>query len=82
MKLCTTSMGRSSAKISRVLARSASDTVVTASLCAIDQRVVSTNEGSLPTSVMSVPCSVVTTGSGRGWRMLRARIAETALGTA
>ena len=37
------------------------DTAVTRSDCSIEKATISEYDGSLPTSVMSVPCSVVTT---------------------
>ena len=49
---------------------------VTASLAAIEKRVSGRKLGSLPTSVMSVPCSVVTIagrGLAFGGRIWRAR---------
>ena len=46
-------------------ARRLSDTAVTPSDCSIENATVSEYEGSLPTSVMSVPCSVVTTCGAR-----------------
>ena len=41
------------------------ETAVTPSDCSIEKATISEYDGSLPTSVMSVPCSVVTTLSAR-----------------
>ena len=52
-----------------------SETAVTPSDCSMPKRVISKNDRSWPTSVMSVPCSVVTTPSGRGATICLARYA-------
>ena len=63
-----------------------SDTAVTRSDCSIENATISENDGSLPTSVISVPCSVVTTrGALRSCvdiSTARARKAAVACGTA
>ena len=56
-----TSMSRRTPSSRRVAARRLSDTAVTPSDFSIEYATISENDGSLPTSVMSVPCSVVTT---------------------
>ncbi len=61
---------------------------VTPSLCSMENRVIGKYDGSAPTNVMSVPCSVVTYGSLRLVRWLsqasicRASIALTECGIA
>ena len=60
-----TSMSRRTPSSRQVAARRLSDTAVTPSDCSIENATISEYDGSLPTSVMSVPCSVVTTrGTG------------------
>ena len=44
-----------------------SETAVTPSDWSMQKPIVSAYDGSLPTSVMSVPCSVVTTRGTREW---------------
>ena len=56
-------MGRSMPKVSCVACLRYTETAVTASLRSMPNLVILKNCGSLPTSVMSVPCSVVTTFS-------------------
>ena len=50
----------------RVRSRRYCEIAVTPSLCSIEKRVIGRYERSSPTSVMSVPCSVVTKGRRRG----------------
>src|SRR3954469_22402962 len=63
-----------------------SDTAVTPSDCSMQNATVSEYERSLPSSVISVPCSVVMTDGTRQWpvaeRICRARYAAVAGGTA
>jgi len=61
MKFGTTCTGTVGSKYSRVCSASQFETVVTESDWLIAKRVMLCSEGSLPTSVMSVPCSVVMT---------------------
>ena len=59
--------GRTSSR--RVASRRLCDTAVTPSDRSIENATISEYDGSLPTSVMSVPCSVVTTRGARGRRL-------------
>ncbi len=63
-----------------------SETAVTPSDCSIEKAIVSEYDRSLPSSVMSVPCSVVMTDGTRvecvEARIWRARYAAVACGTA
>ena len=67
-----------------VEARRLFDTAVTASDCSIEKATMREYDGSLPTSVMSVPCSVVTTfgPSPSALRICLDRNAAVACGTA
>ncbi len=56
-----TSMSRVTHSSRRVLSLRLCDTAVTPSDRSIENATISEYDGSLPTSVMSVPCSVVTT---------------------
>ena len=60
-----TRMSRFTPSARYVSFRRLSDTAVTPSDCSIENATVSEYERSLPTSVMSVPCSVVTTRGTR-----------------
>jgi hypothetical protein len=60
-KLGMTAMSRFTFNSVRVAWRRLSDTAVAPSACSIENATISEYDGSLPTTVMSVPCSVVTT---------------------
>ncbi len=79
MKFGTTSIGRRRESWRPVSAARNPETAVTASLSLIDHSVTGLNEGVAPTTVMSVPCRVVTTfkaSSGATWRALMAAAAK------
>ena len=67
-KFGMTLMSRVTPSSLRVEAARLRDTAVTASDRSIENATISEKDGSLPTSVMSVPCSVVTTRGGRPGR--------------
>ena len=71
MKLGMTSTTQSVQPNARyVSSRRYDETAVTASDCSIETLVIVKYDGSCPTSVMSVPCSVVTTFRSRWCRII------------
>ena len=74
-------MARPDPKLRSVRVFRKSLTAVTRSLRRIEKRVISKYDGSWPTRVMSVPCSVVTMGISRP-SISRARNAQVACGMA
>ncbi len=84
MKFGITSIGRSTSKWAYVSVRKLSDTAVTASDDSIAKAITGAKAGSLPTSVMSVPCKVVMNGTRtpRARRISRATKAADACGMA
>ena len=77
-----TSIGFLISNSSTVIRRRNSETAVTPSDCSMPKRVISKNERSWPTSVMSVPCSVVISFGARGPSICCARKPEMACGIA
>ena len=82
MKLGTTSIGRRRASCRAVSSARNADTAVTASLWLIDHSTTGLNDGVEPTTVMSVPCSVVTTFRPSSGAICRVMIAAAANGMA
>ena len=66
-------VARDAEVLARARCASDADGAVTPSDCSIEKRVIGRYDGSLPTSVMSVPCSVVTTRGARAPRICCAR---------
>ena len=85
-KLGMTRMSQVTPSSRRVSALRLSDTAVTPSDCSMQKATVSEYDGSPPSSVMSVPCSVVMTFGGirsnDDVRICRARYAAVACGIA
>jgi hypothetical protein len=81
-KLGITSMGRLMSNSLSVRSSRYREIDVTPSLCSMEYRVMGRKLRLLPTSVMSVPCSVVINGSRRGAAIERASKALTECGIA